>query len=379
MLAPVVEPAPPPVTAAPQPVATADPPSAVVIQDIRPHWTRRALRYVQSSTGFGVSLVVHVALILLLGVLVFHEQIAAPFITLSATNGKAESDALVADTFELKPAEPQLEPHANDLGGMENFAKFSDVMPEPLGDLSSLGSVGVIEGELQDSLREGVGEGKFGGEGGLFDESFDGMIEYARTYGLDIVIAFDSTGSMGGEIAAVKDRIMTIGGSLVKKVPSTRISLVTYRDVGDEYVVKGTPLSNDLSAALKFLTNVRAAGGGDNPEAVDQGLEFAIKKNKFRLRARKVILVFGDAPPHQESVDKCVSLADEFHRYDKGVITMITVRNSESLPEFIQIAKAGGGSAFGMQDTGLLMEELLVQVFGEKHRHKALKFFGVAD
>jgi hypothetical protein len=361
-----------------QATPAADATAEVLIHDFRPHWTHRIVRYVQSSAGFGTSLAVHVLLILILAVAVFHEQITAPFITITASSGKAETEVLVAEPFELTVDEPEMEPQAMDDGGLEDFADLGEISPEPFSEISGIGE-STLDAELNDSLLDAFGGGKFAGEGGLFDDSFDGMIEYARSNGLDIVIAFDSTGSMGGEIANIKSRIMTIGGNLIKKVPGARISLVTYRDVGDDYEAKGIPLSSELRSSMNFLNLVRAGGGGDYPEAVDKGLEWAIKSNKFRARARKVVLVFGDAPPHSDGLAKCISLADEFHRYDKGIVTMITVRNGESLPEFVEIAKAGGGSAFGLQDTQLLMEELLVQVFGEKHRKEALKFFGVLE
>jgi hypothetical protein len=373
------EPQPPPLSSTPSPIVPVPAEaSEVLIHDFRPHWTHRIFRYVQSSAGFGTSLVVHVVLILILAIAVFHEQIAAPLIAITARSGEAETEVLVAEPFELKVEEPEIEHQAMDDGGLEDFADLGEISPEPLGEISGIGA-STLDSELNDSLLDAFGGGKFAGEGGLFDDSFDGMIEYARSNGLDIVIAFDSTGSMGNEIANIKSRIMTIGGNLIKKVPSARISLVTYRDIGDEYEAKGIPLSSELRSSMTFLNLVRAGGGGDYPEAVDKGLEWAIKSNKFRARARKVVLVFGDAPPHSDGLAKCITLADEFYRYEKGIVTMITVRNGESLPEFIEIAKAGGGSAFGLQDTQLLMEELLVQVFGEKHRKEALKFFGAME
>ena len=67
--------------------------------------------------------------------------------------------------------------------------------------------------------------------------SWDGMLQSLRRHGLDIVVAFDSTGSMQGEINQVKRQIGRIGSTLLTLVPKTRISICTYRDQGDEYVV----------------------------------------------------------------------------------------------------------------------------------------------
>ena len=133
------------------------------------------------------------------------------------------------------------------------------------------------------------------------------MIRNLRSTGLDIVIVFDSTGSMTGEIDEVKVQIERIGKILMKLVPDTRISLCTYRDEGDEYEAKGIPLTNDLQELKSFLDTVFADAGGDLEEAVHKGMSWAVKENQFRTRARKVMLIFGDAPPHDEYLRECLA------------------------------------------------------------------------
>ena len=146
------------------------------------------------------------------------------------------------------------------------------------------------------------------------------MLQRLRRQGLDIVIVFDSTGSMGGEIRQVKSQIQNIGSTLVKLVPKARISLVTYRDRGDEYVVQTPilPLTGDLQRVATYLSAVDAGGGGDREEAVQEGLRFAVEENQFRPAARKVILLFGDAPPHAQDQTTCLRIASDFSRRQKG-------------------------------------------------------------
>jgi len=61
---------------------------------------------------------------------------------------------------------------------------------------------------------------------------FEAKLRSLRQYGLDIVLTFDSTGSMGGEIGELKMKIARISSTLTRLVPGTRISICTYRDVG---------------------------------------------------------------------------------------------------------------------------------------------------
>jgi len=238
------------------------------------------------------------------------------------------------------------------------------------------GDRGVLDKALLEAIKNGLGAKRAGSpDGGLRDESFDEMIAYAKDHGLDVVLAFDSTGSMSGEINNVKQRIMMIGGSLLNKVPRTRIGIVTYRDEGDKYIVHGLPLTDNLRVVYNYLLQIQAGGGGDAPEAVEYGLKWSIANNKFRRNARKVILLFGDAPPHPEDLRLCVRLSETFYHDQYGVISTVTCRTEKPLPEFAKIAKAGGGEAFTIQNSRQLMQELLVLVFGTKHRKEVLEFF----
>ncbi len=209
-------------------------------------------------------------------------------------------------------------------------------------------------------------------------EAFTELIAKVRKEGLDIAIVFDSTGSMGGEINQLKSRISEIGRILFQLVPETRVSICTYRDRGSEYVVKGIPLTNRLGELVGFLTGIQAAGGGDDPEAVDEGIRWVLENNEFRPQARKVILIFGDAPPHVAHQLDCLKQAMEFRR-SGGIVSTITCRRNKPLAEFEEISRIGGGEAFLTDDHRQLMSRLMVLVFGSKHREKVLELFKLLD
>jgi Mg-chelatase subunit ChlD len=204
---------------------------------------------------------------------------------------------------------------------------------------------------------------------------WDGLIQSLRRNGLDIVVAFDSTGSMGGEIRQVKGQIGRIGSTLVKLVPKARISIATYRDDSDSYVVKGLPLTNDIEQIDAYLRSITAGGGGDHPEAVHEGLSWSVDKNEFRPKARKVILLFGDAPPHPQFLSECLSTVSDFRGQQNGIVSTVTCRSSRRIPEFIEIAQTGGGEAFLTADERQIMTQLLVLVFGSRHRAKVMEAF----
>lgn len=217
------------------------------------------------------------------------------------------------------------------------------------------------------------------GGGTMGGGSWNGLLQNLRRNGLDIVITFDSTGSMDGEIREVKEQISRIGAALLKLVPKARIGLCTYRDQGEEYVVRGLPLTSNLQELQQFLAGVEADGGGDAPEAVHEGLQWSLQQNPFRNGARNVILVFGDAPPHYEHREECLRLAADFHRQHKGIVSTVTCRRRTPLPEFTEIAEIGGGESFLTTDEREIMTQLLVLVFGSHHRSKVLEAFKLLE
>ncbi|MEZ6096142.1 MAG: vWA domain-containing protein [Pirellulaceae bacterium] len=216
------------------------------------------------------------------------------------------------------------------------------------------------------------------GDSGGGQESFTDMVSRLKKQGLDIVILFDSTLSMGGELNEVKNQIRSMGGVLFKLVPQTRIGICAYRDEGDEFVTKGLPLTDDLGELVGFLSRFEAKGGGDKPEAVDEGLRWVLENNEFRDDARKVILVFGDAPPHANRRDDCLKLATDFRRTG-GIVSTVTCRNTKPLEEFVEIAQLGGGESFLTSDQRQIMSRLVVLVFGSQHQEKVLELFRLLD
>jgi hypothetical protein len=247
--------------------------------------------------------------------------------------------------------------------------------PSPSNDATLAATAPSASGGPSGGLEFDVALPGSGGSGG----DWEGMIQTLRRNGLDIVIVFDSTGSMGGEISQVKNQIHRIGTTLLKLVPKTQISLCTYRDEDDHYEVKGIPLTDDINQLVRFLDDVNADGGGDIPEAVHTGMTWAISRNQFRPRARKVILIFGDAPPHEQFLERCLQLAADFRRSQQGIVSTVTCRGPGRLRQFTLIAEAGGGEAFMTSDERQIMTQLMVLVFGSKHKSKVLEAFRLLD
>jgi len=88
------------------------------------------------------------------------------------------------------------------------------------------------------------------------------------------MIIIDCTGSMSSWINACKEEIKSIINSIQTQFYGlkVRISIVGYRDHCDgNKRLEVFPFSNDIQACVKFLSDLRASGGGDTPEDICGG------------------------------------------------------------------------------------------------------------
>jgi hypothetical protein len=119
---------------------------------------------------------------------------------------------------------------------------------------------------------------------------------------LDVCILLDTTGSMGDEIERIKATLLRVTQRLrsLEREFDLRYGAVLYRDLGDQYVTKAHPFTGDIQAFDGALKGVRAAGGGDTPESLNQGLAEAVGRMDWRNGAAKIVFLIADAPPHMD-------------------------------------------------------------------------------
>jgi Mg-chelatase subunit ChlD len=131
------------------------------------------------------------------------------------------------------------------------------------------------------------------------------VIAWARGRGvgdLDLVFLVDETGSMGSYIAQVKARLLELVDTLRSSplARSLRLGLVTFRDHPPQdasFVSRAVPLTDDIAAIRLAVSSMNAAGGGDGPEALTDGLVDLVRLD-WRPGAARVAVLVGDAPPH---------------------------------------------------------------------------------
>lgn len=175
---------------------------------------------------------------------------------------------------------------------------------------------------------------------------------------IEVVFVLDTTGSMGGLIAAAKEKIWSIASTMAsaQTAPDIKMGLVAYRDRGDAYVTQTIALSSDLDSVYAKLMDFQADGGGDGPESVNQALHDAVNKITWSQNPNtyKVIFLVGDAPPHmdyQDDVKYPVTLA---LAKQKGIIVNAIQcgQDSSATADWQQVASLGQGNYFQVEQSG---------------------------
>src|SRR6267143_1660406 len=108
---------------------------------------------------------------------------------------------------------------------------------------------------------------------------------------------------MGDEIDVVKEKIVDIARNVSagQPRPDVRFGIVAFRDRGDAYVTKAFSFSREIADVQKTLRSLTAEGGGDEPEAVAEGLHAAVHELEwdFSKDTARMIFLIGDAGPQQ--------------------------------------------------------------------------------
>lgn len=123
---------------------------------------------------------------------------------------------------------------------------------------------------------------------------------------LDMVIAFDTTGSMAAYIDDVRQQVSDMIPRLFKDNEDLRLGIVAFGDYcdmdnrdtfGDAY--QCIPLTDNENDIIKFVKESKNTSGGDGDEFYELVLKKIIDESPWRKDASKAILLIADADPHE--------------------------------------------------------------------------------
>jgi hypothetical protein len=155
---------------------------------------------------------------------------------------------------------------------------------------------------------------------------------------LDVLFLLDATGSMGDEISQIQNTLASIAARIdgIEPRPELRFGLVAYRDRGDEYVTRVYDFTPDVALFQQLLASVRADGGGDTPESLNEGLHRALEDVHWAEDAVRLTFLVADAPPHLDYEQDYDYVQEARQAVVKGVkIYTIAASNSDDQAEYV--------------------------------------------
>lgn len=276
------------------------------------------------------------------------------------------------------PAPPQVvsEPESDELPEDPEF--LVEEQPLPIAEGPNPEKQQLTENPILASRKRSSNSGGGGDvvkdENGIDAGSFKNQVKDLQETGLEIVFVFDSTGSMTRTILDTKSTIVEMLDVLRTLVPDARVGLVTYRDRGrrEEYLVRQVPLDVDYWRATNFVQFVVAEGGGDRAEDVRAGLNSAFKQD-WRRTARRVVVLAGDAPAHEDDFHKLISEVQRFSMNRRSFVhTLITSperAGNDTRRHFERIAKAGRGTCESIENRDRILQRVLTLAFGTQYEN----------
>jgi hypothetical protein len=175
---------------------------------------------------------------------------------------------------------------------------------------------------------------------------------------IEVCFVLDTTGSMSGLIEGAKQKIWSIANEMIsaKPTPEIRLGLVAYRDRGDQYVTRTVDLSSDIDDVYSHLQSFHAAGGGDEPESVNEALQEAVRKMSWSndRKVLKIIFLVGDAPPHMDYANgpKYPEVCQEAMKKDLIINTVQCGSIGRTTPFWKEIAQLSEGSYAAIAQSG---------------------------
>jgi len=123
------------------------------------------------------------------------------------------------------------------------------------------------------------------------------MVKKAETS--DIVVSFDTTGSMYPCITQVRRGVKSTVEELFDRIENLRIGIMAHGDYCDRPAITALDLTDNKAAIIKFIENAPNTSGGDEDECYEEVLHRA-RQFEWTAGKKKALVMIGDCKPHKK-------------------------------------------------------------------------------
>lgn len=155
-------------------------------------------------------------------------------------------------------------------------------------------------------LRKGTGTKVKAKPVTVVKETVKAVADTVKSNLTDMVIAFDTTGSMASYMGNVKKHVTALIPELLADNPDLKISVVAFGDYCDmessTYFGKAyqvLDLTNDENKLISFVEGAKITSGGDGDEFYELVIKKITEETSWRKGSNKSVLLIADAQPHE--------------------------------------------------------------------------------
>ena len=169
---------------------------------------------------------------------------------------------------------------------------------------------------------------------------------------LDIVMALDTTGSMGEQVDGLRSEIVQLTRLLSKLSPSLGVGVIDFKDRCEgANAVREFALRRMDAAGLRALvsfTRTMSAGGSacnrDSPEALASALDAAIRSSWRAESESRVIVIITDNPAYEDRKAHALDAARSFAVSRRRSKVSVVLRGDDEA--FLRRLAAAGNGEF---------------------------------
>ena len=126
-------------------------------------------------------------------------------------------------------------------------------------------------------------------------------METKNNSGMDLLISFDTTGSMYPVLAQVRQNVTSFVKDMFKSIEDIRVGVIAHGDYCDKdnpYTIRVMDLTDDQSKICEFIKTTDKTFGGDVDECYELVMHTARTAVNWGAGRTKVFVMIGDASPH---------------------------------------------------------------------------------
>jgi Mg-chelatase subunit ChlD len=144
---------------------------------------------------------------------------------------------------------------------------------------------------------------------------------------LDLILAFDTTGSMRAWIQNVREKIDYLSQGLFKLM-DIRIALIGVGDhCDDQFMLQVHPFTSDLADMQRAVHDIRSTSGGDYPEAFECLFKHLNDHPRWSGARPMVLVLITDSVPHGMSGEGDAGCPDNVDAREELAKLMTKVRS----------------------------------------------------